>query len=236
MCEPTHETLTDSSDLRSEGQDQLQSNTAERMTGCNTSSESRAPVISESHRSGSGSRLRNELGTDSAHSESHALAKQYRERFEEQEQAFQRSEGKSGEGTKESESETKDLGWHQVAKEIHPSLVPDVPNELLWMLVRRFNKQIYNVRAIDTKPAGGIDLNISDKEEFDSPAKIRTGTERLYMTVFIGVMDFWHHMARLRTWKEWRRTLSFCVVRKPTAGYVRTRLTIIAGIFCLLVV
>ncbi|KAK9489612.1 hypothetical protein V1508DRAFT_43129 [Lipomyces doorenjongii] len=213
MSEPTHETLkTDSSDLRSEGQDQLQSNTAERMTGCNTSSQSRASVISESHRSGSGSRLCNELGTDSAHSESHSLAKQYRERFEEQEQAFQRSEGKSGEGTKESESETKDLGWHQAAKEIHPSLVPDVPNELLWMLVRRFNKQIYNVRAIDTKPAGGIDLNISDKEEFDSPAKIRTGTERLYMTVFIGVMDFWHHMARLRTWKEWRRTLSFCVV------------------------
>lgn len=41
---------------------------------------------------------------------------------------------------------------------------------------------MYHVKAIDYPPPGGLDLNISDEEEF-SPDKLRGNLERLYMTV-----------------------------------------------------
>lgn len=41
---------------------------------------------------------------------------------------------------------------------------------------------MYHVKAIDYPPPGGLDLNISDQEEF-SPDKLRGNIERLYMTV-----------------------------------------------------
>lgn len=36
--------------------------------------------------------------------------------------------------------------------------------------------------------------------------------ERLYMTVLIGLMGFGKHIARLRSWREKRRTAYFCAV------------------------
>ena len=41
---------------------------------------------------------------------------------------------------------------------------------------------MYHVKAIKYRPPGGLDLNISDEEEF-SPDKLRANLERLYMTV-----------------------------------------------------
>ncbi|KAI9830285.1 MAG: hypothetical protein M1826_004896 [Phylliscum demangeonii] len=109
------------------------------------------------------------------------------------------------------ELEVKDLGWHD-----HPELVPSplvggLDNEELWMLIRRFNKQMYHVKAIHTKPPGGLDLNIAGEEEF-SPDKLRANFERLYMTVVVGMMAFAKHIARIRSWRETRRTAVFCAV------------------------
>ncbi|KAI9801859.1 MAG: hypothetical protein M1833_002173 [Piccolia ochrophora] len=104
------------------------------------------------------------------------------------------------------EPEVKDLGWHEETEE---SLVGGLPNEELWTLVRRFDKQMYHVKAIPVAPLGGLDLNIADEDEF-SPEKLRSNIERLYMTVVIGSMGFVKHIVRLRSWKEPRRTAAFC--------------------------
>lgn len=45
-----------------------------------------------------------------------------------------------------------------------------------------------------------------------SPDKLRASLERLYMTVIIGFMNVFNHIARLRSWREFRRTASFCAV------------------------
>jgi hypothetical protein len=71
---------------------------------------------------------------------------------------------------------------------------------------------MYHVKALEETPIGGLDLNIADEEEF-SPDKLRANIERLYMTVIVGLMGFGKHIARLRSWREKRRTAAFCAVR-----------------------
>lgn len=71
---------------------------------------------------------------------------------------------------------------------------------------------MYHVKAINYDPPGGLDLNIADEDEF-SPDKLRANIERLYMTVIIGLMGSGNHIARLRSWREPRRTAGFCAVR-----------------------
>ena len=112
-----------------------------------------------------------------------------------------------------SEAEVKNLGWFDDPQNM-PPLVGGLPNEELWTLIRRFNKQMYHVKAISNPPPGDLDLNIADEEEF-SPEKLRSNFERLYMTVIIGFLNFGKHIARLRSWREPRRSSIFCVV-----GYV----------------
>lgn len=58
---------------------------------------------------------------------------------------------------------------------------------------------------------GGLDLNIADDEEF-SPDKLRANLERLYMTIGVGVLAAVKHVARLRSWRETRRTAWFAGV------------------------
>ncbi|ERF69387.1 hypothetical protein EPUS_05932 [Endocarpon pusillum Z07020] len=103
-----------------------------------------------------------------------------------------------------------DLGWRADAKEID-TLVGGLPNEELWTLIRRFNRQMYHVKSIPRVPPNGLDLEIADQDEF-SPDKLRANIERLYMTVIIGLMGFGNHIARLRSWREPRRTAPFCAV------------------------
>jgi hypothetical protein len=67
---------------------------------------------------------------------------------------------------------------------------------------------MYHVKAIPEAPPGGLDLNIADEDEF-SPDKLRANIERLYMTVIVGVIGFGKHLARLRSWREPRRTAGF---------------------------
>ncbi|KUI59727.1 hypothetical protein VP1G_06943 [Cytospora mali] len=104
--------------------------------------------------------------------------------------------------------EVLDLGWNQQKQEVPAPLVGGMDNEELWLLVRRFNKQMYHVKSIPHPVPGGLDLNIADEEEF-SPDKLRANLERLYMTVITSLLSAVKHVARLRSWRETRRTAYF---------------------------
>ncbi|KAJ4519524.1 hypothetical protein HRR83_004452 [Exophiala dermatitidis] len=108
------------------------------------------------------------------------------------------------------EDTTTNLGWQANAVNVE-TFVGRLPNEELWTLVRRFNKQMYHVKAIPESPPGGLDLNIAEEDEF-SPDKLRSTLERLYMTVIVGLIAFGKHIARLRSWREPRRTAGFAAV------------------------
>ena len=84
-------------------------------------------------------------------------------------------------------------------------------NEDFWVLARRFNKQTYHVKALPDLPPGGLDMNIADKDEF-FPDKLRSTLERVYTTVGISFIAAFTHVARLRSWKEWRRTTLFAII------------------------
>ena len=114
------------------------------------------------------------------------------------------------------EDEVRNLGWFEHPNDI-PPLVGGLPNEELWTLIRRFNKQMYHVKATTDQPPGGLDLYIVDEDEF-SPDKLRSNVERLYMTVIIGLMGLGKHVARLRSWREPRRTGAFCAVSDHSWG------------------
>lgn len=107
--------------------------------------------------------------------------------------------------------EVKDLGWFEHPQHV-PTLVGGLKNEELWMYLRRFNKQMYHVKAMTAYPPGGLDLNIADEDEF-SPDKLRSNVERFYMDVILGSMGIANHIARLRSWREPRRTGAFLAVR-----------------------
>lgn len=107
--------------------------------------------------------------------------------------------------------EVRDMGWNDHPSDVPTPLVGGLPNEELWTLVRRFNKQIYHVKATNEPLLGGLDLNIVDEDDF-SPDKLRANIERLYMTVIIGMIGFGKQIARLRSWREPRRTGAFCAV------------------------
>ncbi|KZM27843.1 hypothetical protein ST47_g1000 [Ascochyta rabiei] len=104
--------------------------------------------------------------------------------------------------------EVLDLGWNEPKEHVDSPLVGGLSNEEVWLLVRRFNKQMYHVKEIPTAPPGGLDMNIADEEEF-SPDKLRANLERLYMTIGIGMMAFGKHIVRLRSWREFNRTSYF---------------------------
>ncbi|KAI0418262.1 hypothetical protein F5X98DRAFT_386477 [Xylaria grammica] len=107
------------------------------------------------------------------------------------------------------DDEVVDLGWNERKEKIPAPLVGGLGNEDLWVLIRRFNKQMYHVKEVPCSVPGDLDLNISDEEEF-SPDKLRATMERFYMTVVIGLLATVKHIARLRSWRETRRTSYFC--------------------------
>ena len=109
------------------------------------------------------------------------------------------------------DGEVRDMGWREHPKDVPTPLVGGLPNEELWTLVRRFNKQMYHVKATKAPLLAGLDVNIVEEDEF-SPDKLRSNIERLYMTVIIGMMGFGNHIVRLRSWREPRRTAAFCGV------------------------
>ncbi|TIC90048.1 hypothetical protein CH35J_012424 [Colletotrichum higginsianum] len=107
--------------------------------------------------------------------------------------------------------EVKNLGWNNPPSKVSQPMIGGLTNEDLWILVRRFDKQIFHVKSISEPPLANLDMNIADEEEF-SPDKLRAHVERLYMTVIVGLFAFWKHIVRLRSWREWRRTSVFLAV------------------------
>ncbi|OCT47324.1 hypothetical protein CLCR_02307 [Cladophialophora carrionii] len=104
------------------------------------------------------------------------------------------------------EDRTSNLGWQANGVDTD-TLVGGLPNEELWTLIRRFNK----ASSFPFFHDRGLDLNIAEEDEF-SPDKLRSNIERLYMTVIVGLIAFGKHIARLRSWREPRRTASFAAV------------------------
>lgn len=128
-------------------------------------------------------------------------------------------------------------GWIALSsKNVKERIIPSIPNEDLWMLIRRFNKvirhgiaaftieyrlinliqQMFSVRAIPDAPAHGLDLNRTDHEQF-SPIRLRATLERFYIVIVLSLANFLNHVVRLRSWKEPRRTSAFCMVCYDTS-------------------
>ncbi|KAK7415445.1 hypothetical protein QQX98_005896 [Neonectria punicea] len=110
------------------------------------------------------------------------------------------------------EIEVKDLGWNDHVRNVPVPLVGGLDNEELWILIRRFDKQIFHVKSLAEPPLGGVlDLTTAEEEEF-SPEKLRAQLERFYMVVLVNLFSFWKHIVRLRSWGEYQRTSCFLAV------------------------
>lgn len=73
-------------------------------------------------------------------------------------------------------------------------------------------KQIYHVKETNVRPLDNLDFNVAEEGDKFSPDRLRAEIERLYVTVIVGVISAWKHIARLRSWREPRRTTAFCAV------------------------
>ncbi|KAI0397530.1 hypothetical protein F5Y17DRAFT_414757 [Xylariaceae sp. FL0594] len=89
-------------------------------------------------------------------------------------------------------------------------LIDGISNQDIWRLTRRFNKQVFHLKATHEPLPGGLDFNVAEGEDF-SPNKFRAQLERLYMTVIIGSLAGFEQLVRLRSWREPRRTAYFCI-------------------------
>ncbi|CAG7563787.1 unnamed protein product [Fusarium equiseti] len=106
--------------------------------------------------------------------------------------------------------EVTDTGWD--TDQIRPKdyAVDGVRNEDAWLLVRRFNKRVFHLKHVPNHPEDELDLNVAEDEQF-SPNKLRAQLERLYMEAILGFIMFRQHLSRLQSWREPRRTASFCI-------------------------
>ena len=74
-------------------------------------------------------------------------------------------------------------------------------------------------------PLQKLDLTRADDDEF-SPDKLRATLERFYTTVIVSVTSLVKHVARLRSWKEPRRTAVFCGVCSSPRYRVHIKMTL----------
>ena len=77
-----------------------------------------------------------------------------------------------------------------------------------WILIRRFNKQVFHVKKTKTRPRGDLDMHIAADEDITSE-KLQAHAERLYMVVITRLLTSYKQLVRLRSWKERPRTLCF---------------------------
>ncbi|KXJ96244.1 hypothetical protein Micbo1qcDRAFT_218134 [Microdochium bolleyi] len=91
------------------------------------------------------------------------------------------------------------------------NIVDGLDNQDLWLLLRRFNKHVFHIKAT-TRPMlhGDLDFTTAPGEDFTA-SKLRAQLERLYIGIVVGVLGFLQHLARLRSWSEPRRTSLFLV-------------------------
>ncbi|THV43998.1 hypothetical protein BGAL_0773g00030 [Botrytis galanthina] len=104
----------------------------------------------------------------------------------------------------------RDIGWHRPPAEIPDPLLGGLPNGRLFSVIRRFNKDVFDVRAVDLEVSRGLDLNDAWSDEHAAD-KATLHLERMYLSMILGFASLGKHVARLRSWKETRRTSIFCV-------------------------
>ncbi|KAI9155480.1 Short-chain dehydrogenase/reductase ABA4 [Paramyrothecium foliicola] len=75
-----------------------------------------------------------------------------------------------------------DIGWDDSTPQLSNPAVEGLETERLWQLMRRFNKEIFHVKALPESRACTLDFYTADDEEF-APNKLRAQFERLYMGV-----------------------------------------------------
>ncbi|KAF4594847.1 hypothetical protein GQ602_000460 [Ophiocordyceps camponoti-floridani] len=114
--------------------------------------------------------------------------------------------------TEHHEVEVKDLGWNETSdRHVPRQVLGGIDNHHLWTLMRRFDKFVFRVRSIGDEPATRLDMDVADDDDF-SPEKLRATVERLYVSVLVPIVSGWKHVARLRSWRERRRTSIFLAV------------------------
>ncbi|KAL4786970.1 hypothetical protein BJX76DRAFT_319668 [Aspergillus varians] len=86
-----------------------------------------------------------------------------------------------------------------------------MPNEDLWRLIRRFDKQVSHVHAVPQSQIQQLDLNRAADEQFP-PAKLQKTIDRFYISVIVKVGLFFNHVNRLRSWEQPHRTGTFGAV------------------------
>ncbi|KAK5188541.1 hypothetical protein LTR92_011426, partial [Exophiala xenobiotica] len=105
----------------------------------------------------------------------------------------------------------RDIGWHKANVEIPDPLIGGHTNRELFQFIRRFNKDVFDVRAVPMEIASGLDLNDAWSQDHAAD-KLTLHLERIYLTVVLGFASLGKQVSRLRSWKETRRTSAFCAV------------------------
>lgn len=93
-----------------------------------------------------------------------------------------------------------------------PSRVPNMADETLYHLLRRFNKQTTHIEAADI-PSSRLDFSPSPHETF-TPERLRSNVERVHLSMIKDLMEFGQQMVLLRSWVSPLRTGSFAFVRR----------------------
>lgn len=104
-----------------------------------------------------------------------------------------------------------DIGWHKDPTMIPDPLIRGYTNGEVFSYVRRFNKDVFDVRSVPMEVTSGLDLNESWAPDYVTE-KIPLQLQRLYLTYALGVASLIRHVSRLRSWHETQRTASFCAV------------------------
>ncbi|KAL4804944.1 hypothetical protein BDV18DRAFT_141602 [Aspergillus unguis] len=84
---------------------------------------------------------------------------------------------------------------------------PGIPNDELFRLIRRFDKQVSHVQSVPRSQVRQhkLDLNRSADEQFPA-SKLQKTIERFYVSVVVKIGVFVSHVNHLRSWREPRRT------------------------------
>ncbi|KAE9362759.1 hypothetical protein N431DRAFT_391269 [Stipitochalara longipes BDJ] len=110
----------------------------------------------------------------------------------------------------ESGAELTDLGWHKNLADMPGTLIAGVTNESLFAMIRRFNKDVFDVQAVPLVATTGLDLTEAWDDDH-STDKITLHLQRFYLSIFLGLTSFGKQISRLRSWKDANRTAAFCV-------------------------
>ncbi|KAJ5936536.1 hypothetical protein N7466_002986 [Penicillium verhagenii] len=104
---------------------------------------------------------------------------------------------------------TRDIGWHKAKIEIPDPLIGGYTNGELFAFIRRFNKDVFDVKAVPIDTASGLDLNDAWSQDHAGD-KVALQLQRVYLSVVLGIASLAKQISRLRSWKETCRTSIFC--------------------------